>query len=1467
MTLLAPAWLLLGGLAVIIAVLHMRRRRQLDVPSVLLWRLLDDPGTQRRTLRWPPPSVLLFLQLLIVLLAAVALTQPLFGANRGDRDHTIFLVDASASMRATDESPSRFDAALDALASRLRGAEAGSGNRFSVITVSSNPRIQIARQTDADAILPILDGLAATDGGADWAASSGLVASLLGGDETPTIVILTDGSDESDNTIFDAFPDYAVERAVFGDGETVNLGLVADLVPDDEEDGLWNLTGAVTFAGVDPPREVTLDVLFQPLGQTAFVALDEIDIQLRLTADGEIREPREAVDFDLELNPPGPGVVMLELPRDRGPADNRVRFVVRSTPTLMRVLYLGDQTLPLIAALQAFDNVELSTAAELPGTGSDFDLVIVNGVTVPFVPDSNVMWIGAGRVAGEPEPGRFQAPSISGWNSDHPLASEISWPAVGPEIGYRVSRLPGAAVLLESGGVPLVQARTTPDGREVRLAFDVGSSAWAEEAGLPVFISNLIDWLGVTPGVIAPRPCVVGQPCTLESRFLDGVVLSESGAEVWSIDTEGEEYLIAGIDRTFVPERAGLYELVAGDQSRLIAVNPSIGGEIELAAAEGAESTALVSGSGRLWWWLLLFAFLLLLAETWLAGRGSEQFLKATGLHHTNPLSTRRRFMLAARVAAIVFLFAALVGLPWLGREPAEDVVVVVGGELGPGADNPDRDRILREVENNLGDGGAGARGGLIATGETTRIAADLGGTNQTAATDPAAARPGTNLEEALMIAAAMVPSDRPGRVVLATDGNETEGDIARAIAALAERGLTVDIEPLTELPQGEVLVEAITAPPQVYDGDIFPIEAVLFSQQAGTANVTIARAGEVILEQEVELLAGRNVVETVMPAGEEGNLLVEVTVEAEGDTYAENNVNGLIVNVAPSPSIIVVTPQPPLGEYFAQALTIQGLEAEIVLPEDAPTTLEGWLEYDDVVLMNVPAIVFDTENQEYLEELVRVHGRGLLILGGENTFGPGGYYQTPFEELSPLSARIDHDAPEVAIVFVLDRSSSMGQPIGDVTRLDIAKEATVTAISLLDPAARVGVVVFDSQSYLLVPLTAQRDDALVREALLPLVEERGGTNMYPGIATAIEQLMDVESATKHIIVMTDGITGEGDFQTLTRAAAQAGISISAVGIGAGLEDPLLNRLADFTGGTYHSTGDFRALPAILSQETLLLSSSPFQEQIAPVAWADRDADFLAGLPDEFPPVYAFVRTTAKPTADVHLVATDDEGAQVPLMASWRYGTGHVLALATHGAGAGTADWIQMPEYPLMWSQIIRQFSPDAQSPGLNVHLERIGDAVEVTADVLNPDGTPMEDQSVVATTGEGNEIVLQRVAAGRYQAEFPVTTGAYQVDVAAGDLSASASIYVAYPARYNFGRADFDKLRALAAVTGGELLLGDDPIFSDERQWVAQPGWRVWTLVALALFMLDLTIRHAPSLFGLRTIARRARPGVAVPA
>ncbi len=585
MTFLSPVWLILGGLAFAVLVLHMRRRRQLDIPSVLLWRLIDNTGSPRRSLRWPPPSVLLALQLLVVILVALALAQPMLGANRGSSEHTVYVLDSSASMRATDVSPSRFDEALSSLIQRIESADPDSGNRFSVVTVGPNPRIEVARQSDAAGIVSILQTLSATDGPADWQTATDLVASLIAGDETPNIVILTDGADAGEAALGGAFPDINVDRVVFGEKDTINLGLTASLSPVDAAAGQWRAFGAVTFTGVRPPTEVTVRVLFQPEGTDGFVQLDSFDVSRPPPANPDNNEPIAPLEqgFVQDLDLPGAGTVVLALPRDAGPEDNQFRFAVRPQPIGARILYLGQHTDPLIAALQSIDGIQLVEADALPADDSQFDLVIVDNVTVARKPATNVLWLGSGRVAGEAMPSGIQAPSVTGWNAEHPLAANISWDGLELQLGYAFPRLQGATAVLETGGMPLIQARTTPDGREVRVAFDIASSNWPQQTSFPVFVSDLVNWLGVDVGSVAPPPCLVGAPCPIEARLVSGSVTDGNGAVVWSANTQGVDYLLAGIENTFVPDRAGIYTLQAGDTVRLILVNPNTAGEVNLA--------------------------------------------------------------------------------------------------------------------------------------------------------------------------------------------------------------------------------------------------------------------------------------------------------------------------------------------------------------------------------------------------------------------------------------------------------------------------------------------------------------------------------------------------------------------------------------------------------------------------------------------------------------------------------------------------------------------------------------------------------------------------------------------------------------------------------------------------------------------------------------------------------------------
>src|SRR5690606_31403229 len=172
--------------------------------------------------------------------------------------------------------------------------------------------------------------------------------------------------------------------------------------------------------------------------------------------------------------------------------------------------------------------------------------------------------------------------------------------------------------------------------------------------------------------------------------------------------------------------------------------------------------------------------------------------------------------------------------------------------------------------------------------------------------------------------------------------------------------------------------------------------------------------------------------------------------------------------------------------------------------PFGMPGTLERLRRFDSVVLVDVAANDLFTEYQLLLESYVREHGGGLTIIGGTSAFGPGGYYATPLEDVSPLSSRVKEEAPEVAMAFVLDRSGSMSGAVEGSTRMDLAKVATLEAVGLLGERSVAAIVAFDTEARVALPLTPVTDAAAFTDAL-KAITPAGGTSIHPGLVEALE--------------------------------------------------------------------------------------------------------------------------------------------------------------------------------------------------------------------------------------------------------------------------------------------------------------------------------------------------------------------------
>jgi uncharacterized protein YegL len=1480
MTFASPAWLLLLLLGPLIAFLHSRPRRNLEVSSLSLWRHAVSGVPPRASRKMPEPNLLMLLQVLVVILIALALSRPMLSGRIAEIDHWIVLVDASGGMDAQAENGTRFAEAREYLTRELRQAD-GMVGRLSLLSVDGRPSIVAARLARPEQVLEALAEMVPSHSSADWHTAAALLPGLQREGERTRVTVLTHpaGSAEARSIVSSAAQD--VEEEVYAFGRPVANRSLAGVTPIlvDAERGMWRISGEVRAGAVGdvalPASSITLRVLFEPAGAAG--ALEWATREIELDETG-------MTPFDLDVSIPGPGLLEVRLPQDDLPHDDGSHFVLHGAPAQARVLYVGAGNVPLELALEAVPGVVLTRAAALPEpAAADHDLVILEGVVPSRRPGTNAVWLGVAPDEGEMSP--LAEPAPTGWLDEHPLSRSVDWSALSVRSARGATLLPGAEMVLEASGLPLVQARTTAQGREVVIAFDLTDTDWPELLAFPAFVTNLVRWAVPDVGSAVAAPCHAGLPCPVRPAELSGGsrIVGPGPADLALPSfyhggddlAEDEAWLPRAAEAVFVPRRRGVYTVESDGQRRSIAVNAAYSaGSERLPEGDDSAGPAPAEPPGRgplaLREWLLILAIIALCAEGWIAGRTTERFLRWEGLVRGNPLAGRRRVILGLRASALALLILALMDVQGIQPQRRADTVLVIDDVSARGEEVREvADAVLATAAE---DRSRARRFGSVRIGPEGRVTGDVGA-------EPGHARqerpdlPGADLEAALGLAGAMLPRESTGRIVLVSDGGETRGNVVGALPTLLDRRIPVDVYLLPGPGADDVSVDEVVLPRMVHHNEVARLQAIVSSSRRTAGTLRLWREGVLDSERTVDLHPGRNRIEFEIVEEEPGAYLYEVAIEVEGDDFPANDRNGLLVDVRTPPRIVIVTPQPTWGRSLADALDLQGVTADVMTPDQAPRAGDSdgsdraaWSDFDVVTLMNVPASDLSTGQMEELEDWVRGSGGGLIVMGGENTFGPGGYFDTPLEELSPLSARIPQELPNLAIVFVLDRSGSMAQTVGGGTRLDVAKLATLEAVELLDPETQVAVVAFDINAVVVVPFQPAGDIETFRVRLEQL-RTGGGTRIYPGLALAYSHLYQIDpDFRRHIVLMSDGQSREGDFRSLMGAIVDAGMTLSTAAIGRGADALQLEQLARMGGGAAHATTDFDELPSILAREATRFSSGPVRNEPLTPAWRSREATFVQSFPDSPPTLQGFVRTTAKPGARVHLAGGDD----VPLLASWRYGLGRVVAFASHGAGPWAAEWMAAPDYALWWSQTVRWTLPGAAGPGLNLQITRDGDVARVVVEALRPNGGTIVGLELDATIAAPDDAApvstrLREAEPGTYVATFIADrAGTYSVTVSPPSgphefpLEVTESrLHVGYPARFQPGRSDGGMLLTLARVTGGRVLTGNDRIL-DERlplRWVGRSMWPFWASLALALFVVELLRRYGSALprLGLR--------------
>jgi uncharacterized membrane protein len=401
--------------------------------------------------------------------------------------------------------------------------------------------------------------------------------------------------------------------------------------------------------------------------------------------------------------------------------------------------------------------------------------------------------------------------------------------------------------------------------------------------------------------------------------------------------------------------------------------------------------------------------------------------------------------------------------------------------------------------------------------------------------------------------------------------------------------------------------------------------------------------------------------------------------------------------------------------------LEAAGLEVDRVTPTALPSDLAALSNYASVVLVNVNAKDLTERKMLALQSYVRDLGGGLVVVGGPESYGMGGYFQTPLEAALPVEMQIKDQErfPSVSIVIVIDRSGSMGMDEGGVTKIQLAGEAAVRVVELLNDFDEITVLPVDTQvTGAIGPLPAGERELAINQ-IRQMGAGGGGIYVRTGLEAAAEALAQSSSQVKHIIVLADGSDSEqkeGVPQLLDALTAE-GVTVSMVSIGQGSDTPWLQQMAERGNGRFHLTDRAANLPQIFTQETTAIQRSYLiEERFFPNLVSG--SPILAGI-TAVPPLYGYVGTSPKTTAQVIL----DTHQGDPLLAAWQYGLGRSVAWTSDATGRWGREWVQWSGYPAFWAQAVRWTIDQSRDSNVETNVALNGGTARLTVDARSNDG------------------------------------------------------------------------------------------------------------------------------------------------
>lgn len=706
-----------------------------------------------------------------------------------------------------------------------------------------------------------------------------------------------------------------------------------------------------------------------------------------------------------------------------------------------------------------------------------------------------------------------------------------------------------------------------------------------------------------------------------------------------------------------------------------------------------------------------------------------------------------------------------------------------------------------------------------------------------------------TRTSLAIRDAVARMDLNKHNRILAFTDGYSTE-PLTGITEKLLKEGIPLDYRELLTPEVVDYQIADLSMRNRVQPGEPFVVDVVLSSNSGGTVPVTVARAGKILFTRDVDVKNGQGRIRFSDRITQPGAHRYIATINPESDAHSGNNRQERWIEIISGPRVVLLTKY--TDDPVAAVLRSQGFEVKVI--EDSLSVTPGALSgARAVVINNVPSYELPNDFLSSLDFFVNDQGGGLLMVGGKNSFGSGGYYQSAIDPLLPVTMELksEHRKLSVAMAIVMDRSGSMGMttPSGN-SKMQLANEGAGRAVELLGDMDAVTVFAVDSQAHRVTDLlnVGENRDELINR-IRRIESMGGGIYVYTGMSAAWSELQKADVGQRHMILFSDAADSEepGKYKDLLTEMASNGATVSVIGLG-NRGDPDASFLEDIAkrgSGRMFFTEIPSAIPSIFAQETVAVARSSFIDEPVGTQSTGRWYEFAQSDLEWPGQIDGYNLSYIREGDEAAVVTTDSYKA--PLIAFGRRGIGKT-AVVSFPLGGDYSETIRTWELYGDFIQTLTRWLMGENVPA-GVGLRHNLTGTELTIDLLydTEEWTSRFAKSppeLMLNRGNGRSVseavTWERLAPGRYSVrttlkESEPVRGAVKID---GSAISFGPIVAGSATEWNFDTERLAELRETSTTTGGGAILD----LTDAWRKPPSPGFesiKVWFLIAAFLIFL----------------------------